>query len=64
MQKWEYAYIRFDTSSGVVRILNDKAIQTTVHWLDYANEMGVTGWELVATSGKYGDVLIFKRPQS
>jgi hypothetical protein len=64
MQKWEYACIRF-RQDGLVISVNGKNVDSpSVHWFEYANELGSLGWELVTSAGDYGYILIFKHPKS
>lgn len=64
MQNWEYFYIRFRSDGLVYRVNRKNIDDPSVHWHEYANELGSQGWELVATSGELSMTLIFKRPKS
>ena len=64
MDKWEYAWARVDSTSGVVRTVQGAMprIESNNDLLNYLERVGEAGWELVAVTRVGSDeVMFFKR---
>ena len=65
MQKWEYTWVVVPHSLGKMKVGGQK-----VRALDYVNELGEEGWELVGAeqgwpgAGISDYILFFKRPKA
>jgi len=64
MQRWEYLWVVIPNSLGKMKVAGEK-----VHALEYINQLGDEGWELVSVeqgfpgSGLSDYILFFKRPK-
>ena len=67
MQKWEYKWV---VIPGSLRKMKVSEQREKVQSLDYVNELGNQGWELVSVEQSYPGsgisdyILFFKRPKA
>jgi hypothetical protein len=64
IQRWEYLWVVIPNSLGKMKVAGEK-----VEAIDYVNQLGEQGWELVSVeqgfpgSGLSDYILFFKRPK-
>lgn len=64
IQRWEYLWVVIPNSLGKMKLAGEK-----VEAIDYVNQLGEQGWELVSVeqgfpgSGLSDYILFFKRPK-
>jgi hypothetical protein len=68
MQKWEYRKIRFDVSGRRHTIVEDSAVgrlkaPNPFSMIDYLNELGEEGWEVVSIHNPSWIMYFLKRPK-